>query len=265
MFFENTDRQEQHIIKVHHILQFQQFLVALINFRQHLIGGTVLCRIIQCIFRCPHAVFAVPDKVHRLRCGDLILRIAQFCCRLTGNTGLVGGICNAVIGIIVPGITDIPAQNPGTERVEGTERDCCCSFRRYDLPDAFPHFFCRLVGKSHAENRCRIDPLFDHVCNSRRDHTGLAGTGTCKHKHRSLRGPDSLQLFRVQAVKNGFCHQASCAARSYAVPFQTAAAAVTGCSNSAKRPPRITYSQLSCAVRASKPSSKFSSQGRFIS
>ena len=51
----------------------------------------------------------------------------------------------------------------------------------------------------------------------------------------------------------------------YPVPFHSAAAAVTGCSNPAKTPPEITWAQASCAVSAVNPVSSFFSQGKFFS
>src|SRR5690606_31180966 len=97
----------------------------------------------------------------------------------------------------------VAAQDPGADRVEGSEPGHAFDSTADELPDAFFHLARRLVGEGDGEDLSRPRAAGGKdVGDARREHARLAGAGAGQDQHGALERFDgrALRLIETRAV-----------------------------------------------------------------
>ena len=120
MIFKNAERQQKHVVEINDVLEFEQFLVTLVNLRKRDIGRTVEPGVLKRLLGVEHPVLRMGDEYGRLVGGRVVLRVAELGGGLTQNALLVAVVGDAEVGIEVPGKMNVAPEHAGTERMEGS-------------------------------------------------------------------------------------------------------------------------------------------------
>ena len=92
------------------------------------------------------------------------------------------------------------AQNPRENRVERAHPDEAAAVVGQHGGNARAHLLGSLVRKGEGQNVVRLDPLFDHVGDTRGQHTRLARPGARNDKRRRIVVHHGVALGRIQSL-----------------------------------------------------------------
>ena len=197
IFLQQTQRQQQQIVKVYGIVGLQLFLISIINFCHLLLivaGGLASVGIWQ-----QQSIFRIADMADNRRQRETLFIQIHFLQHLLNQVFAVAGIVNSkIIGIAVE-IFQLIAQKTGAEGMEGKQphisgRSACHTVH------ALAHFRGGFIGKGNRQNAIGTHALLQQMGNTAGQHLRLAAACTRQNQHRSVNSLYCIKLLFIESL-----------------------------------------------------------------